>query len=102
MPKQLVLVTGATGHLGFRTLLFTLHSGYRARVAVRGKSQAEKLKNTASLKPWLTSLEFVLVPDITATGAYDEAIKGVDFVIHVASPIYSGMLEEKVRLSQCL
>jgi nucleoside-diphosphate-sugar epimerase len=32
-------------------------------------------------------LECVIVPDITADGAYDEAVKGVDSIIHIASPL---------------
>lgn len=91
MSKELALVTGATGHLGFRTLVFTLQHGFKARVALRRLEQAEKLKATKSLKPFLNDVAFVQVPDITAAGAYDEAIKGVDYVIHVASPIYSGL-----------
>jgi nucleoside-diphosphate-sugar epimerase len=91
MTKELVLVTGATGHLGFRTLVFTLQHGFKARVALRKLEKAEHLKATKSLKLFLKDIEFVEVPDITATGAYDEAIRGVDYVIHVASPIYSGL-----------
>jgi nucleoside-diphosphate-sugar epimerase len=91
MSKQLVLVTGATGHLGFRTLILTLQAGYRARIALRKLEQAEKLKKTASIQPYLDSIEFVQVPDITAADAYNEAIKGVDLVLHVASPIYSNL-----------
>lgn len=90
MSKPFVLISGATGHLGFRTLVIALDNGYRARVALRRLDQAEKLKKTASLKPYLDAIEFVQVPDITASDAYVEAVKGVDFVLHIASPIYSG------------
>lgn len=90
MSKPLVLISGATGHLGFRTLVIALENGYRARVALRRLEQAEKLKKTASLQPYLQSIEFVQVPDITASEAYVDAVKGVDFVLHIASPIYSG------------
>lgn len=31
-------------------------------------------------------MQSILVPDITVPGAYDEAVKGVDYVIHAASP----------------
>jgi uncharacterized protein YbjT (DUF2867 family) len=96
MSKELVLITGATGHLGFRTLVFTLQNGFKARVAIRKPEQADRLKSTSSLKPFLEDVEFVNVPDITADGAYDQAIKGVDHVLHVASPIYSGFGAEEV------
>lgn len=90
MSQPLVLISGATGHLGFRTLVIALENGYRARVALRRLEQADKLKKTASLQPYLQSIEFVQVPDITASEAYVDAVEGVDFVLHIASPIYSG------------
>ncbi len=90
MSKPLVLSTGATGHLGFKILVTALEHGYRARIAVRKLEQAkEKLTKTSSLQPYLDSIEFVKVPDITAPNAYDEAIRGVDYVLHIAAPIYS-------------
>jgi uncharacterized protein YbjT (DUF2867 family) len=51
MSKPLVLITGATGHIGFRTLVFALKAGYRARISSRRLAQAEALKNVESIKP---------------------------------------------------
>lgn len=96
MSKQLVFITGATGHLGFRSLVIALENGYRARIAVRRLEQAEKIKKTTSIQPYLDSIEFVQVPDITAADAYVEAIKGVDFALHIASPIYSALSSDEV------
>ena len=84
-PK-LVLVTGATGFIGFRTLIETLKAGYHARAAARNESGIQKIKAAASTQPYLSQLEFVLVPDILKEEAYYEAVKGVDYVIHLASP----------------
>lgn len=84
---QLVLVTGGSGHLGFRVLAFALSSGYRIRAAVRSQEKADQIKAAKSVQGHLDKLEFVIVPDILADGAYDEAVKGADFVLHVASPI---------------
>src|SRR5262249_7514481 len=33
---------------------------------------------------------FVIVPDLAVPGAYDEAVKDVKYVIHIASPITTG------------
>ena len=96
MSKQLVLITGATGHLGFRALIIALQNEYRARIAVRRLEQAEKIKKTASIQPYLDSIEFVQVPDITVADAYTEAIKGVEFVVHIASPIFSALSPDDV------
>lgn len=89
----LVLITGATGHIGFRTLLDLLSAGYRARIAVRSEAKKGDILNNKKfkeLKAPSSSYEFVIVPDLIAKGAYNEAVKGVDFIIHLASPITTG------------
>ena len=97
MSQQTVLITGATGHLGFKILVTALEAGYRTRIALRRLEQADKIKKTKSIQPFLDAIEFVQVPDIIAANAYHEAIKGVDLVLHVASPIYSGFDPDNVR-----
>ena len=84
-PK-LVLITGATGFIGFRTLIETLKAGYRVRAALRNESGIQKIKAARSTQPYLSQLEFVIVPDILKEDAYYEAVKDVDYVIHLASP----------------
>lgn len=83
---RLVLITGATGFVGFRTLIETLKAGYHVRATVRNESGIQKIKAAHSTQPYLSQLEFALVPDILKEEAYYEAVKGVDHVIHVASP----------------
>ena len=39
------------------------------------------------MQPYLANLSFVIVKDITKDGAFDEAVKDVDYVIHLASPL---------------
>ena len=86
VSSKLVLVTGATGFIGFRTLVETLKAGYRARAAVRNEGGVNKVKAAKSIQPYLSQLEFILVPDIIKEGAYNEAVKDVDYIIHLASP----------------
>lgn len=88
MSKLLVLITGATGHIGFRTLCHLLQANYRVRISLRRLKQAEKIKAAESIKPYLKDIEFVQVPDITLDNAFDEAIKDVEYVVHIASPIF--------------
>lgn len=77
MSKPLVLTTGATGHIGFRTLVFALQADCRARISSHKLAQAEVLKNAESLKSYLDSIEFVEVPDMLAEGAFDVAVSSV-------------------------
>ena len=87
LEAPLVLITGATGHIGFRTLAVALEAGYRARVSSRSLQMAEKLRSLPSIKPHADKVEFVEIPDFLAPGAFDNAVQGVSYIIHVASPI---------------
>lgn len=87
MTGQLVLLTGGTGHLGYRTLVETLSQGYSVRAAVRNEGGVAKIKAAKSIQPYLAYLSFVIVPDIEQENAYNDAVKGVDYIIHLASPI---------------
>jgi nucleoside-diphosphate-sugar epimerase len=87
MAGDLVLLTGATGYLGYVTLIALLKDGYQVRAAVRSTSKVAKVEAAPSFKALNLPVEWVIVPDMTASGAYDEAAKGVKYIVHVASPI---------------
>ncbi|OPB45484.1 reductase [Trichoderma guizhouense] len=89
MAGDLVLLTGATGFIGFRTLVLLLEAGYKVRAAVRNVAGFERIKALKSAAPYVSQIEHIVVPDITVPGAYDEAVKGVKYVVHVASPFSS-------------
>ena len=85
-----VLITGATGFLGYSVLVEALKKGYQVRIAVRSEAKANKVLDASAIKALNLSkdqLTWVVVPDMAAPGAYDEAVKGVKYIIHVASPI---------------
>jgi nucleoside-diphosphate-sugar epimerase len=89
MPSDLVLITGTTGHVGFKVLVDALKLGYSVRAAIREPSKQAAIlatKSIQALNPG-SRLSFVIVPEITADGAYDEAVKGVKYIIHIASPL---------------
>ncbi|KAK1754188.1 putative NADPH-dependent methylglyoxal reductase GRP2 [Echria macrotheca] len=89
LSQDLVLITGATGHIGSCTLLHLLRHGYRVRAAVRSEeniAEVLSLPQIRALNP-RHRLTFTLVPDISVPGAYDQAVEGVTHVIHLASPL---------------
>src|SRR3954468_2214415 len=82
---SLVLITGATGFIGSQVVLQTLEAGHSVNLVVRRPEQADKLRRIFS--KYDEKLSFAVLPDITAPGGFDETLQGVDYVIHVASPI---------------
>ncbi|KAL7791484.1 hypothetical protein V8C37DRAFT_382531 [Trichoderma ceciliae] len=87
MAGDLVLLTGATGMIGFKILVQVLKAGYRVRAAVRNQAGFDRISALKPLAPYASQVESVIVPDITVPGAYDEAVKGVKYVVHIASPL---------------
>ena len=73
--KGRVLLTGANGFLAARTVEAFLKAGYSVRGTVRSLASAQEVAD--ALPEYADKLEFVSVPDITVTGAFDEAIKGM-------------------------
>ena len=97
MTSDLVLITGVTGHVGFRVLVFALEAGYYVRAAVRNQAKADAILAAPSIKALNpgSRLTFTFVPDILADNAFGDAVKGVDFIIHVASPLAQGVSSDK-------
>ncbi|KAH9908160.1 putative cinnamoyl-CoA reductase [Xylariomycetidae sp. FL2044] len=96
MSSRTLLLTGGTGLIGFRVLLNALREGWTVRAAVRSASKADYLAKhplVVDAVGTTNKLSFVEVPDICADNAYDEAIKGVTHIIHLASPIPSPELD---------
>lgn len=82
---DLVLVTGATGFIGAHVVEELIAAGYRVRGTSRSKDKAQFLINFVEQKFGSGKLEIADVPDMIADGAYDEAIKGVSGIVHLAS-----------------
>lgn len=79
-----VLVTGANGYVGSWVVKTLLDQGYSVRAVVRSESKVNEMKG---LFPEEDQLEFSLVKDLGVEGAFDDAVKGVDAILHLASPL---------------
>jgi nucleoside-diphosphate-sugar epimerase len=92
MAGELVLITGGTGLIGIKVIQIALKAGYSVRAVVRSQEKANAVLATPTIKALNpgSKLTFVIVPDILADNAYDEAVKGVKFIIHCASPAIKG------------
>lgn len=85
-----VLVTGASGFIGSHCVDQLLQSGYAVRGTLRDPAREGPLRQ-ALVKDRGNDrrLEFVLA-DLVRDEGWDEAAKGCEFVIHVASPYPPG------------
>ncbi|CAG9936166.1 unnamed protein product [Clonostachys rosea f. rosea IK726] len=80
-----VLVTGATGFIGAHVVDELLRRGLKVRGATRSVAKGN-LMMQARLQ-YGGRLDFVEVDDFERPGRLQEAVQGVDAVIHVASPL---------------
>ncbi|KAI9328453.1 hypothetical protein DFJ73DRAFT_665260 [Zopfochytrium polystomum] len=97
----LVLVTGVTGFVAAHVAKELLSRGFHVRGTVRSLAKAEHLK---TVLPHPANLSFAVVKDLTDAGAFDDAVKGADYVIHCASPfhfktqdVYRDMIDPAVK-----
>jgi nucleoside-diphosphate-sugar epimerase len=92
MAGELILVTGGTGLIGIKTIQLALKAGYSIRATVRSQAKADAVLATPTIKATKpgSRLTFVIVPDMLAEGAYDEVVKGVTYVFHIASTTIHG------------
>ncbi|KAF9257414.1 NAD(P)-binding protein [Marasmius fiardii PR-910] len=91
--RPLVLVTGATGYIAAWVARRLLEHGYNVRGTARSASKGQQLLEVFQKLPGygeskIGQFDFVIVEDIGKEGAFDEAVKGVDAVEHVASPFH--------------
>ncbi|KAK5657960.1 hypothetical protein OQA88_2512 [Cercophora sp. LCS_1] len=89
LPKgSWVLVTGATGYVATQVVKQFLERGYKVRGTVRDACKASWLiHDVFELHADCGSFELIEVPDLAADHAFDEAVKGVSAIVHVASVV---------------
>ncbi|ROI00450.1 SDR family oxidoreductase [Chryseobacterium daecheongense] len=85
--KKTVLVTGGTGFLGVHTVLQLLQQGYEVRTTLRSLSKKDSIIKALE-EGGITDFSHLsfFEADLTSDNNWDEAVKGCDYVLHVASP----------------
>ncbi|KAF2260805.1 NAD(P)-binding protein [Lojkania enalia] len=79
-----IAITGANGAIGYYSALHALRNGCRVRCIVRRDSAIATIKSGPSIQEFDDRIEYAVVPDNTVPGAYDDALNGVRYVVHVA------------------
>ena len=84
MEKKTIVVTGASGYLGSWIVKTALDHGYTVRGTVRDPENEEKVGHLKELDG--AKRLSLYQADLLAAGAFDEAAKGADAIVHSASP----------------
>ncbi|KAG6002015.1 hypothetical protein E4U43_001193 [Claviceps pusilla] len=95
-------IKSATGMVGFKTLMVLLKRGHLVRAAVRTQAGFDRIRSLECIRGYTSQLSSIVVPDNTVPGAYDEAVRGATFVIHVASPVSAGTSKTEAELRESM
>ncbi|KAF7291224.1 hypothetical protein MIND_01265900 [Mycena indigotica] len=86
-----VLVSGANGFIAAWVVRSLLEAGFAVRGTVRSEAKTAHLRK--EFASYGDGFELVVVPDITAEGAFDDAVRDIDAVAHTASPFHLKAVE---------
>lgn len=81
-----ILVSGANSFIGCWIVKFLINKGYNIRGTVRSKAKESQVLEGIEEENH-SRISFVHINDIS-TESFDEAVQGVDEIIHVASPFH--------------
>ncbi|KAJ7766213.1 hypothetical protein B0H16DRAFT_1523417 [Mycena metata] len=81
-----VLVSGANGFIASWVVRNLLEEGFAVRGTARSVEKGAHLQKLFA--SYGEKFELAVVPDIAQEGAFDEAVRGVDAIEHIASPVH--------------
>ena len=90
-----VLVTGGSGYIGLHCISLLLREGYAVRTSLRSMMRKKEIQEalSGSIKN-NERLEFCEL-DLMRDDGWDAAVKGCDYVLHVASPVYEKNMQDE-------
>jgi len=94
---QTVLVTGGNGFVGGWCIVELLRRGYAVRATVRNLSKVAATRTAIGTQVGTDRLSFAAA-DLMQDDGWAEAMTGIDYVLHVASPLPMGALLDREAL----
>jgi dihydroflavonol-4-reductase len=92
--EKTVLVTGGTGFLAGWVIRHLLEDGYAVRATVRSMKKSEKVVTMLAAEGVSTDRLSFTVCDLGSSDGWAEAMRGVDAVIHTASPLGGDSMDD--------
>ena len=93
-----VLVTGASGFIALHCINQLLEAGYEVRGTVRSLSRKDELENALKKQGRDVSAFELSEADLSKEDGWEDAVKGCDYVLHVASPFILGVPKHEDEL----
>ncbi|MGC4940577.1 NAD-dependent epimerase/dehydratase family protein [Kribbella sp. DT2] len=87
---ETVLVTGGTGYVAGWCIVTLLERGYDVRTTVRSPAKGEAVREAVSTAVDPGERLTFAVADLMSDDGWADAVRGVDYVLHVASPLGDG------------
>ena len=93
-----VFVSGGSGYIAMYCIKILIEKGYHIVTSVREKSQIELVKKSLSKNnvPF-ENIDFTILNLLKDEG-WDDALRGCEYVLHVASPVIPGDVDEDLSL----
>ncbi|GMK54055.1 hypothetical protein CspeluHIS016_0106410 [Cutaneotrichosporon spelunceum] len=84
---SLILVTGASGYIASWITLYLLEQGFSVRGTTRTATKGQWMKGMYAARGF-DGFEYTVVSDLENEDAFGDAARGVDAIIHTASPFH--------------
>ena len=81
-----ILVTGASGFVALHTIIQLLQQGYKVRATLRTLSREAEVRETIAKYTQTNDRLEIISADLEQDAGWNEAMKDVEYVLHVASP----------------
>ncbi|MCF8229312.1 MAG: aldehyde reductase [Bacteroidales bacterium] len=86
MENRKIMVSGGTGYIGSWVVKELLEKGYKVRLTSRNTSNKTKFEHLLQIAEANKGALEIWEADLLKEGSFDEAAKGCDAIMHIASP----------------